>query len=109
MNAPLERLLACDEEGRARLEAERARATAALESLDRRLEEERNQKRCDLEAVLEREIVTIREEAERAVADRRRRRVEFGSERSGVASAMLPRAVEAFVRIVRDGPAAKEN
>jgi predicted nucleic acid-binding Zn-ribbon protein len=104
MNEHLERLLACDEEGRARLERERVRAREALESLEHGLEEERRRRLRDLEVALESELAGIRAGAERAVAERRRRRDEFRAERSRIAAAALPRAIEAFVRIVRDGP-----
>ena len=104
MNEHLERLLACDEEGRARLERERARAGESLDSLARRLQEERERRRRDLESELERELASIRREAELAAAERRRRRDEFRVEQNAIAAAMLPRAVDAFVRIVRDGP-----
>ncbi len=104
MNEQLERLLACDEEGRARLDRERVRARDALQSLERRLEEERHRRRRDLEVELEDQLAGIRAEAERGVAERRRRREEFRAERNAIASAALPRAIDAFVRIVRDGP-----
>lgn len=104
MNEDLERLLACDEEGRVRLEHERTRARESLDSLTRRLEEDRDRKRRDLEAQLDRELAAIRHESESAAAERRRHRREFGVEQDAIASAMLPRAVDAFVRIVLDGP-----
>ena len=103
MNEHLERLLACDEEGRVRLDRERARAREALESLERRLDEERERRLRDLEAALESELAALRAEAERGVAERRSRREEFRAERNRTESAALPRAIEAFVRIVRDG------
>jgi len=104
MNEHLERLLACDEEGRARLDQERTRARESLDSLARRLQEDRERRRRDLEAQLDRELAAIAREAERTAAERRRRREEFRIEQDAIASAMLPRAVDAFVRIVRDGP-----
>ena len=106
MNDNLERLLACDEEGRARLEMEWARARESIESLGRRLQEERDRRRRELEEELERELVSIGREAERAAAERRRRRDEFGAGQAALASTMLSKAVDAFVRIVRDGPPA---
>jgi hypothetical protein len=104
MNEHLERLLACDEEGRVRLDRERVRAREALESLERRLEEERRRRLHDLEVDLDDELAGIRAEAERDVAERRRRREEFRAGRNRIASEALPRAIEVFVRIVRDGP-----
>ena len=104
MNEHVERLLACDEEGRARLDRERTRARESLDATAHRLQEDRERRRRDLEAELDRELASIASEAERTVAERRRRREEFRIEQEAVAAAMLPRAVDAFVRIVRDGP-----
>ena len=104
MNEHLERLLACDEEGRARLDRERTKARESLDSLARVLREDRERRHRDLEAELELGLASIRREAEKTASERRRRREEFRVEQEAIASSMLPRAVEAFVRIVRDGP-----
>jgi len=104
VNADLERLFAADEEGRARLTAARAEAAGALDRARRNLEEERTARLSRLEAALEQELAGIRAEAEEAARARARRRAEFRQARRQASEALLPGAVEAFVRIVLEGP-----
>lgn len=104
MNSDLERLLAADEEGRARLEATRAGVRRAVDALQAELASDRAARRLALERELERELQAIRDDADAQVAERRRQRDEYDRKRRTEAEGLLPKAVERFVRIVRDGP-----
>ncbi len=100
----LEALLSADEEGRARIEATRRAAGERLETLRDALKRGRQEKARTLEQSLEGEIASVRAEAEREVERRRDRRASYREENLRRAESLLPRAVETFVAILRDGP-----
>ncbi len=103
MNEDLERLFAADEEGRARLAAARAQASQAVAAARQALQQARETERRNLQEALERELAGIRADGARTVEERGRRRAEFLAQRRIASQALLSRAVEAFVRVVRDG------
>lgn len=105
----LEPLFSADEDGRARIEAERARVRTRLESLARSLDEDHARKRREREHALEEEIAAIRAEADREVARRAGRRSAYREERRRQAEALLPRAAGAFAAILRDGPPGRKS
>lgn len=105
----LESLFCADEDGRARIEAERARARTRLESLARSLDEDHASKRRARERALDEEIAAIRAEADREVARRAGRRSAYREERRRQAGALLPRAAGAFAAILRDGPPGRKS
>lgn len=104
MNPDLELLLSADEEARARVEAARRSAEARLASAREGADRRRQETARTREAALEHEVQAIGEDADRQVEARRRRRERYVSGLSEAAAKALPAAVEAWVRIVRDGP-----
>jgi hypothetical protein len=104
VNPDLETLLSADEEARARVEAG-PRGGAGRPGAAPPEEEGRRKDRARArQAALEREVRAIAEDAARRVEARRARRAEYVSTLTESAAGLLPAAVEAWVRIVRDGP-----
>jgi hypothetical protein len=105
VNADLEMLVSADEQARAGVESARRSAEAgfsrAREEADRRKQD--RARAC--EAALDREVQSIAEETARRVEERRQRRRRYVAGLSQTAAKLLPAAVEAWVRIVQDGPA----
>lgn len=105
MNPDLEMLLSADEEARARVETARR---SAHELVDRAREEADRLKRKrarERDAALDREVLSIAEDTSRRVEERRRRRRQYVAGLSESSAERQPAAVDAWVRIVRDGPA----
>ena len=104
MNPDLEIVLSADEEAVARVDAARRsseeRLTNARDEADRR----RQDKARARQAELDRELASIAEDTARRVQQRQLRRRKFVSGLSEAAARLLPSAVDAWVRIVRDGP-----
>ena len=105
MNPDLEMLLSADEEARARVETARRSAEARLSGAREEAERRRQDKALAREAALDRQVQSIAEDTSRRVEERRLRRRQYVAGLAETAATRLPAAVDAWVRIVRDGPA----
>ena len=100
MHPDLESVLAGDEDGRARVRATESDAAALLEREKAEADGRRAARREVLLAELEREVESIRHEAEREAAARAAAHERRREERGQAAAAAFARAVEAFVQVV---------
>lgn len=105
MHPELEAILSADEESRARLQQAQTAARLRLEAAGAERERRRRERHDAALRTLEEEVKSIIEQADRAIAERRRRRLLYLETRRLAAEKSFARAVEAYIRIVRQGPA----
>ena len=105
MNPDLEMLLSADEEARARVEGARRSAQALVERACEDADRRKSERAREREAARDREVQSIAEDTSRRVEERRRRRRTYVARLSEASAERLPAAVDAWVRIVRDGSA----
>ena len=105
MNPDLAALLESDEVARASIAAARGSAEARRRSVRDEIESARRQRQEAERARLEAEAESILEEARREAEARQARRAEYLGDRRRRAETLLPAAVEAWVRLIREGPA----
>ena len=105
MNPDLESILASDEEARARIETARRDAEARIAAARRELVRLGEQRAAARMAEVEGRVRAVGEAAEKRSTERHRSRQEYLSGTRRAAQLRLPDAVEAWLRIVRDGPA----
>jgi hypothetical protein len=104
MTPDLEAIVAADEEARARVAAAQEAAQASVRAaLDAR-QQQREARYEALRQATDDDQRRIREEADRAVADREAIRARYRETRRRMAEGMLTRAAEVFATIVANGP-----
>jgi hypothetical protein len=104
MTPDLEAIVSADEEGRARLAAAEEAARASIRAATDDRERQRQARYEALRQATDDEERRIREEADRAVAERQAIRARFRETRRQMADAALTRAAEIFAAIVANGP-----
>jgi len=104
MNPELDAILSVDEESRAQLEQAQKTAQVRLAAARDDRERRRQEKLAAAMRELEEEERRIIEQADQEVADRQRRRAGYLETRRLAAARRFAQAVDAYVRIVRDGP-----
>jgi hypothetical protein len=102
MHADLEAIVSSDEAARARVDAAGTRAARQIETARAGIGAAREARRRGLEQEAAGEIAAILADADREAAAIRERRAVY--EGAGSEARPIDRAVERFVRIVRDGP-----
>jgi hypothetical protein len=108
MHPDLEAIVSADEEARARVEAADRDAKSRVDAVRAEVSAAREARRQALDDALAREVAAIVTEAEREAAAIGDRRAAYGDGGSD-ATQLIDRAVDLYVRIVRDGPAAERS
>lgn len=104
MDPDLDAILSADEECRARLHQAEALARQRLEAAQAAREQRRQERHQAAVHSLEQEVERILAQADREIAERRRQRQLYLETRRMAAEKAFARAVDTYVRIVREGP-----
>lgn len=104
MDPELDSILSADEESRARLEQAETAARLRLEAARADRERRRQERHAAALGALEDEVARVLDQANQEVAERRRRRTLYLDTRRMAAEKAFSRAVDTYVRIVREGP-----
>ncbi|MBI3403046.1 MAG: hypothetical protein HY048_16660 [Acidobacteria bacterium] len=107
MHPDLERLISEDETARAGVDAASSAARARLEAVRADVACQREARLRQLDQALERSVTQILDEADREAGRRRARREAHSREAAARGAALVDRAADLWVRIVREGPAPK--
>jgi hypothetical protein len=105
MDPELDAILSADEESRARLQQAETAARLRLEAARVERDQRRRERYAAALHSLEDAVTSILEQADREIAERRHRRLLYMETRRLAAEKAFARAVETYVRIVREGAA----
>lgn len=107
MHPDLERLISEDETARAGVNGAASAAHARLEAVRAGVAREREARRRQLEQALDDSVTQILAEADREVARRRARREVHSREAAARSAALIARAADLWLQIVREGASPK--